>query len=439
MSNIINPSILPGFMELLPEDQVIFNKMKDIVEEEFVKFGYFPIETPVIEKTEILLSKGGGETQKQIYKIEDKSTDQALKFDLTVPLARYVSQYQHELVFPFKRYQIDRVHRGERNQRGRYREFYQADVDIIGRESLSIVNDAELPKTMYNIFKRLNIGSFTFNINNRKILNGYFEYLNIKDREETLRILDKIEKIGEKKVRDSFNDLGIDKNCQDKIFLLIENVSNEEVIEKLDKLSSEIDNETFLEGVEELETVYKYMKEFGIEDKCIELDLSIARGLDYYTGTVLETFLNDHKELGSICSGGRYDDLASNFTNLKLPGIGLSIGLTRLFYILKENNLINFIDEDEHYLKAVVIPMSKNEYSYGIKLTNLLRDKGYPCDIYFEGGKMKKKLSFSDKVNCQYVIIIGENEVKEEKVSLKNMASGEQELVDLDNIFNHIK
>lgn len=437
MSEIVNPSILSGFMELLPEEQVQFNRLKEIVEEGFVEFGYLPIETPAIEKLEILLSKGGGETQKQIYKIEDKSINQALKYDLTVPLARYVAQYQYDLTFPFKRYQIDRVYRGERNQRGRYREFYQADIDIIGRENLSLINDAEIPYTMYKIFKKLNIGKFTFHVNNRKILNGYFEYLAIEDKDETMRILDKIEKIGYKNVREEFTEIGIDEDTQNKIFDLIKFDTNEDVLKRLKSL--DVDNKTYIEGVKELELVYKYMKEFQIEEEYINLDISIARGLDYYTSTVIETFLDGHEDLGSVCSGGRYDNLASNFTKTKLPGIGLSIGLTRLFFTLKEANLINYMDDDFHYIKALIIPMNEEQMEYAIKVGNMLRNEGENIQIYYESGKMKKKFSYADKINCEYSIIIGSDEAKEEKVSLKNMKTGLQETVQLNELINMIK
>lgn len=437
MSKIIQASILPGFMELLPNDQVEFDHLKMIVEEEFKKFGYFPLDTPLIEKRELLLSKGGGETSKQIYNIENKSTDQSLRFDLTVPLARYVAMNENELAFPFKRYQIAKVYRGERNQRGRFREFYQADIDIVGRDKLSIYNDAEIPYTMYKIFKRLKIKGFSFHINNRKLLNGFLNILKIDDKEECLRTMDKMAKIGEDKVREILGNMKINEEKQDIILSLFEERTNEETLEFLDNFNKNNKDEVFAEGIQELKLVYLNMKAFGIEDECIKIDLGITRGLDYYTGSVYETFITGLEEVGSVCSGGRYENLASNFTKKTLPGIGLSIGLTRLYFILKEQDMIDF-QEDENYIKALIIPMSEDKIPYAIDIVNLMRDKGVNSQIYFESGKMKKKFTYADKIKAKYAITIGEEEVKTNSLSIKNLTTGNQEKVAREDLIIHL-
>ena len=349
-NNIVKPSILPGFMELTPSGQILFNKMMDTVRKNYEKFGFLPIDTPVIEKSEVLLAKGGGETEKQIYQVVKGSTDMSLRFDLTVPLARYVAQHYSELAFPFRRYHIAKVYRGERNQKGRFREFYQADIDIIGNGSLDIVNDAEIPSVIYSTFKDLGFDNFTIRMNNRKILTGFFSFLGIDDPQLVMRAVDKLEKIGIEKVEEELgtNGLNLEQISSVGRFISIGGTPGF-VIESLKHLG--VENETFTKGVEELETVVKYMKLFGVPEKNYKVDLTIARGLDYYTGTVYETILNDYPAIGSVCSGGRYDDLASHYTNQKLPGVGISIGLTRLFYLLTEAGII--AEGDSHLSKVL--------------------------------------------------------------------------------------
>ncbi len=437
MTDIVNPSVLPGFMELLPEDQLVFNKMREIIEKNFIKYGFFPLDTPVIEKEEVLLSKGGGETQKQIFKIDKQSRKQALRFDLTVPLARYVALNANELSFPFRRYQIGKVYRGERNQRGRYKEFYQCDIDIIGNEKLGIYNDAEIPAVIYSVFRDMNFTDLQFHLNNRKLLNGFFESLGIEDMEASLRAIDKLAKIGEDKVREELLEAGLNDGQINEIYKFIKDrESNQEVLELLD--SYEIENELFKTGLEELKTVYEYMQKFGIPEDNIRLNLSITRGLDYYTGTVYETFLVGYESIGSVCSGGRYEDLASNFTKQKYPGIGLSIGLTRLYYQLNEAGLLNFMG-DKGYIRALVIPMDECNLDYSIDVVDSLRKLDIRSQIYTEKAKMKKKFQYADRINADYAVIIGESEMEENKVSLRNMKTGEQEIIDKEKLGDFLK
>jgi len=432
---VVKPSILPGFMELLPSDQILFNHMMDTIKSNYERFGFLPIDTPVIEKSEVLLAKGGGETEKQVYRFTKGDTDLSLRFDLTVPLARYVSQHYSDLNFPFKRYQIGKVYRGERNQKGRFREFYQCDIDIIGNQKLDIINDAEIPSIIYSTFKELGFDSFTIKINNRKILNGFFQYLDIDDSVEVLRAIDKMDKIGLKGVNEELKEIGLGYNTIDKIieFIQIEG-TNEEILHSLEEL--DIDNETFVLGLDELRNVVKYVKHFGVPEDNLKVDLTIARGLDYYTGTVYETFLDEYPSIGSICSGGRYDDLAGYYTKQKLPGVGISIGLTRLFYQLREANII---DTKLHNLtKVLIIPMEGCQEE-GIKIGNILRSHDINTQIYLEGGKVGKKFNYADKLDIPYVIIIGSEEIKNEKVALRQMDSGEQVMYSIEELIKIIK
>ena len=341
------PRTLPGFMELLPSEQILFDQMRKTIEDSYKTFGFLPIDTPIIELSEVLLAKAGGETEKQIYRFNKGDTDLSLRFDLTVPLAKYVAKNYGSLSFPFRRYQIGKVYRGERAQKGRYREFYQCDIDIIGDETLDIINDAELPAVIATTFRRLGFDEFTIKINNRKILNGLYESINQTEKSvDIMRIIDKIDKIGDQAVMEELAKIEVPEESINKImqFIKIDGTTDE----KLQKLQSlGIENDTYKLGVEELGDVVKYIRLFGIEDKNFVIDLSIARGLDYYTGTVYETFLNGYRELGSVCSGGRYENLAQNYTDKKLPGVGISIGLTRLFYKLNELNLIKADNEIE--------------------------------------------------------------------------------------------
>lgn len=431
----VKPSILPGFMELIPSDQILFNKMMDTIRKNYEKYGFLPIDTPVIEKSEVLLAKGGGETEKQVYRIESRSTDMSMRFDLTVPLARYVSQYYSKLEFPFKRYHIGKVYRGERNQKGRFREFYQCDIDIIGNGSLSIINDAEIPALIYSTFKELGFDAFTIYINNRKILKGFFESLNIKDSAGILRAVDKLEKIGRKGVEEELRSLGLEEDTIDKVnyFISIDG-TNVEVIKDLRSL--DVENRLFNEGLDELDTVVKYIELFGVPEGHFKVDLSIVRGLDYYTGTVYETFLDDYLSLGSICSGGRYDDLATYYTKQKLPGVGMSIGLTRLFYQLREANIITATDSS--LTKVLIIPM--DEYiEKSIEVANYLRNKEIYTQVYLESAKLGKKFNYADKLNIPYVIVVGEEEFKTNRYSLKDMRTGVQVSLSIEEIINSLK
>lgn len=433
--NIVKPSILPGFMELTPSNQILFNKMMDIIRKNYEKFGFLPIDTPLIEKSEVLLAKGGGETEKQIYKVVKGDTDMSLRFDLTVPLARYVAQYYSELNFPYKRYHIGKVYRGERNQKGRFREFYQADIDIIGNGSLDIINDAEIPSVIYSTFKELGFDSFTIRINNRKVLSGFFRSLGIEDSTYILRTVDKLEKIGLEKVKEELSQIGIPQENIDKIlgFISIEG-SNDEIISNLKSLG--IENELFQEGLMELEQVVKYIRVFGVPEENFALDLTIARGLDYYTGTVYETILNDYPGIGSVCSGGRFDDLATYYTKQKLPGVGISIGLTRLFYQLTEAGIIK--STDYSLTDVLIVPMD-GYMDYAIKGSKLLRDAGVFTQVYFEQGKIGKKFNYADKLNIPYVIVVGQEEADNNTYSFRNMKTGEQESLTMNQIINILK
>lgn len=436
-TEIVRPSTLPGFLELLPEDQILFNKIKDTIRSTYEKYGFIPIDTPLIEKSEVLLAKGGGETEKQIYRFTKGDTDMALRFDLTVPLARYVAQHFPELTFPYRRYHIGKVYRGERSQRGRFREFYQCDVDIIGNGKLSITYDAEIPSIIYSTFKNLGFEDFTIRINNRKLLNGFFQSLEIDNTVDVLRTIDKLEKIQEKGVVEELSDFGLTSEVIDKIltFINIEG-SNEEKIQALKSLN--IQNETFQAGINELETVINYVKTFNVPERNYTLDLTVARGLDYYTGTVYETYLNDYKEIGSVCSGGRYENLAGYYTTQNLPGVGVSIGLTRLFYQLKEAGLLEK-DSPSTLTQVIIIPMDEGFNEYSIKAANKLREKGIIVEVYFEKAKIGKKLNYANKLNIPYALLIGEEEVKTQRVSLKDMKTGVQELVLLEDVVKTIK
>lgn len=420
---MIEPRTLPGFMELLPNEQILFEQMKQKIEKTYQKFGFLPLDTPILELSEILLAKAGGETEKQIYQFQKGDTDIAMRFDLTVPLSKYVAKNYGNLSFPFRRYQIGKVYRGEKAQKGRFREFYQCDIDIIGDGELSTINDAEIPSVIYNLIKELGFEEFTIRINNRKILNGLFEYINQKDNSvEILRIIDKIEKIGKDAVIADLEKIGVGKEAIEKIINFIEiDGTTDEKLQKLQDLN--IENETFKLGLEELISVVKYIRIFGVPDTHFKVDLTIARGLDYYTGTVYETFLNDYRELGSVCSGGRYENLAEYYTDKKLPGVGISIGLTRLFYKLNELGLIKA--EKASMSDVLVIPMVE-DLSKPIILANSLREKNINTEIYLNDKKLKAKLKYADKLQIPYVIIVGEDEINSGVISVKNMITGEE-------------
>ena len=427
----IERKTLPGFMELLPQDLILFNKIFNKIKEVYESFGFLPIDTPVLEYSNVLLAKAGGETEKQIYRFLKGDTDISMRFDHTVPLARYVAEHFNDLTFPYKRYAMNKVYRGERSQKGRYREFYQCDIDIIGNETLDIVYDAELPAIIYKIFSELNFGDFIIKINNRKILNGFFESLELEDKiTDILRTIDKIDKIGRDAVRDELIKQDVTYDGAEKIldFIAIAG-SNDDIFAKLDNL--DVDSVTFKEGVYELKQVVDYMRGFGLPERVFNINLSIARGLDYYTGTVYETNLVKYPELGSICSGGRYDDLTSYYSNQKLPGVGISIGLTRLFSQLQEIGLLQAKDNEKSIAKVLVTSVGADDLKYMLKIANGFRKAGISTDTYYGDKNLKVKMKYANKLAIPYVAIIGETEVENNQVTLKNMTSGEQVAVTL--------
>ena len=429
------PRTLPGFMELKPNEQILFNQIKEKIEESYKRFGFLPLDTPILELSEVLLAKAGGETEKQIYRFT-RGDDLAMRFDLTVPLAKYVSKNYGELQFPFRRYQIGKVYRGERPQKGRFREFYQADIDIIGDGELSIMNDAEIPSIIYTTFKSLGFDDFTIRINNRKILNGLFEYLNIVELStEIMRIIDKLEKIGKENVKLELLKLNIEEENVVKILEFISiSGNNEEKIEELEKLN--IKNEVFEKGLFELKEVVKYIRLFGVPEENFSIDLTIARGLDYYTGTVYETFLDNYREIGSVCSGGRYDNLAENYTDKSLPGVGIAIGVTRLFDQLNDLKLIK---TEKESISDVLVISTSDDVSECLPIANTFRKEGINTEVYMNDKKMKAKFKYADKLKIPYVAIIGEDELKENKVSLKNLVTGKQDTINIQEAVEILK
>lgn len=432
----VEPKTLPGFMELNPEDQIAFNRIKKVIEETYQSYGFVPLDTPIIEYSNVLLAKAGGETEKQIYRFLKGENDLSLRFDLTVPLAKYVAMKQNELVFPFKRYQIGKVFRGERPQKGRFREFYQCDIDIIGDGELSNLNDAELPAVIYNTFKEMGFEKFTICINNRKILNGLFSSLELKDKStEILRIIDKLEKIGKEAVIEELQKLNVENESIEKIMNFIEIQGNtDEKLYGLDKLN--IKDDIFQEGLKDLKEVIKYIRLFNVPDTNFKIDLTIARGLDYYTGTVYETFLDDYRKLGSVCSGGRYDNLAEYYTNRKLPGVGISIGLTRFFDQVYDLGLIK---ADKKSISEVLVVSMSEDLEYATKVANVLRQNGINTQMYLENKKIKAKFKYADKLQVPYTIVLGEDEEKNNIVTLKDMQTGEQQQISLEEVIKIIK
>ena len=422
----VAPRTLSGFMELLPADQIKMEKMMETLRRSYSVYGFAPLDTPIIESAEVLLAKGGGETEKQIYRFNKGDSDLALRFDLTVPLAKFVAANYGSLTFPFRRYQIGKVYRGERAQRGRFREFYQADIDIIGDGKLDIINEAEIPAIIYRTFTALGLRGFKIKVNNRKLLNGFYSLAGMSEKAgDIMRTVDKLDKIGANKVRQLLMDeLHMFSHKADDVmdFMAISG-TNAEVIAGLERYRGM--DALFDEGLEELKTVTRYLADFGVPEENFAIDLSIARGLDYYTGTVYETEMTAHPEIGSVCSGGRYDDLAGYYTDKKLPGVGISIGLTRLFYVLNEQGMLS--DETVSApADALVIPMAE-ELGYSIAAATALRDAGIRTQLYCEQKKFKAKMSYADKLGIPYVILIGEDEIAENIVAVKNMQSGNQE------------
>ena len=424
----IEPRTLAGFMELLPNEQILFEQMKQTIEKTYQRFGFLPLDTPILELSEVLLAKAGGETEKQIYRFTKGDTDISMRFDLTVPLAKYVAKNYGNLSFPFRRYQIGKVYRGEKTQKGRFREFYQCDIDIIGDGELGIVNDAEMPSVIYNLISSLGFNDFTICINNRKILNGLFREVNQEQNAvDIMRTIDKLAKIGKEKVVEELKEIGVDDQAVERILTFIEiDGTTDEKISKLESLK--ISDEMFTQGLEELKQVVKYIRIFGVPDTHFKIDLTIARGLDYYTGTVYETFLNDYKELGSVCSGGRYENLAEYYTDKKLPGVGISIGLTRLFYKLNELQLIK---TDKYSMSDILIIPMTEDMTKSIELASDLRKEGINTEVYLNDKKLKAKFKYADKLKIPYVAVIGEDEINSNTVKVKNMETGEETPTDL--------
>ena len=436
--DIIKPRTLSGFMELLPGKQIQFERMAEILRKTYASYGFAPLDTPIIEDAQILLAKGGGETEKQIYRFQKGDSDLALRFDLTVPLAKYVALHANELAFPFRRFQISKVYRGERAQRGRFREFYQADIDIIGDGKLDILNEAEIPAIIYKVFKGFGLTRFQIRVNNRKILNGFYAMNELAEKSgEIMRTVDKLDKIGPEKVRAILIDTcGLTDVQADEIlkFIAIRG-TNAEVLSALEGYAGR--NEIFDAGLAELKAVTANLAAFGVPEENFAVDLTIARGLDYYTGTVYETTLLDHPEIGSVCSGGRYDDLAGYYTEKKLPGVGISIGLTRLFYVLDEQKLLNS-ELPTAPADALVLPMG-GKPGPAIALAEALRSEGLRVQLYGEQKKFKQKMAYADKLGVPFAVLLGEDEIAAGKCSVKNMRTGEQVTVTPAEAAAHIK
>ena len=426
--DIIKPRTLSGFMELLPGKQQQFERMLQILRTTYASYGFAPLDTPVIEDAQILLAKGGGETEKQIYRFQKGDSDLALRFDLTVPLAKYVALHYNDLAFPFRRYQISKVYRGERAQRGRFREFYQADIDIIGDGKLDILNEAEIPAIIYRVFRGFGLERFQIRVNNRKVLNGFYAMLELSDKSgDIMRTVDKLDKIGADKVSVLLmEDCGLTADQAEQIlrFIAIRG-TNAEVIAALESYAGR--NEVFDLGLAELKAVTANLAAFGVPETNFAVDLTIARGLDYYTGTVYETMLLDHPEIGSVCSGGRYDNLAGYYIEKQLPGVGISIGLTRLFYVLDEQGLLN-PDLPSAPADALVLPMTADP-APAIALAQTLRLEGLRVQLYAEQKKFKQKMSYADKLGVPFAVLLGEDEIAQGKCSVKNMRTGEQQVL----------
>ena len=434
----VTPRTLSGFMELLPAQQQQLERMMDILRTTYSRYGFTPLDTPVIEASEVLLAKGGGETEKQIYRFQKGGADLALRFDLTVPLAKYVALHGNDLAFPFRRYQISKVYRGERAQRGRFREFYQADIDIIGDGKLDITNEAEIPSIIYQTFTALGLTRFQIRVNNRKILNGFYAMLGLTDRSgDIMRTVDKLDKIGPHKVRACLmDDVGLTAEQAEEIMRFISITgSNDQVLSALEGYRSR--HELFDQGLDELTTVTRYLAAFGVPEVNFAVDLTIARGLDYYTGTVYETTLLDYPEIGSVCSGGRYDNLAEYYTDRQLPGVGISIGLTRLFYVLGEQGLLN-PSLPTAPADVLILPMTQ-DLTPAIQLATRLRGAGVRTQLYTEQKKFKAKMNYADKLGVPYVVFLGDDEIAAGLVACKDMTSGEQTKLPFDATLSRIQ
>ncbi len=436
--DIIKPRTLSGFMELLPAKQAQFERMLSILRRTYASYGFAPLDTPVIEDAQLLLAKGGGETEKQIYRFQKGDSDLALRFDLTVPLAKYVALHCNDLAFPFRRYQISKVYRGERAQRGRFREFYQADIDIIGDGKLDILNEAEIPAIIYKVFTGFGLTRFQIRVNNRKILSGFYAMLALSEKSgDIMRTVDKLDKIGAEKVRLLLTeDCGLSNAQAEEILKFISiRGTNAQVLAELERYSGR--NELFDLGLAELKAVTANLAAFGVPEANFAVDLTIARGLDYYTGTVYETALLDYPEIGSVCSGGRYDNLAGYYIEKQLPGVGISIGLTRLFYVLDEQGLLN-PELPNAPADALVLPMTQ-EAGPAIALAEQLRRAGLKVQLYGEQKKFKQKMAYADKLGVPFAVLLGEDEIAEGMCSVKNMRTGDQVKLTAEDAAAYIK
>ncbi|HWR96143.1 MAG TPA: histidine--tRNA ligase [Arenimonas sp.] len=432
---MIKPRTPAGTLELLPNEQRAFNHMLGVIAGNYQRFGFLPIETPVFELTDVLLTKTGGETERQVYFVQSTGAleqgaapELALRFDLTVPLARYVAEHEHQLAFPFRRYQIQRVYRGERAQKGRFREFYQCDIDVIGKDSLSVRYDAEIPAVIYAVFSELAIGPFTISLNNRKILRGFFEAVGIADGEQqalVLREIDKIDKRGAEQVAQTLKGegFGLPHAMVEKIlgFVLTRSSTHASALDLLAKLKAQYPQTA--EGVDELRTVLDMMKNLNVPETHYAINFSIARGLDYYTGTVYETTLNDYPQIGSICSGGRYENLASHYSKSRLPGVGISIGASRLFWQLREAGLIK--PDNQNHMVLIGL-MGEDDLPQSLAIAQELRAAGIACEVQLEAKKLAKQFQYADKVGFGYMVLFGESEQSKGVVSLKNLSTGKQ-------------
>lgn len=430
----VQPRTPSGFPEYLPQEQIEFNRLIAIIRETYERYGFAPIDTPDLELSEVLLTKSGGETEQQVYRFTKGSNDLTMRFDLTVPLARYAAQHEAQLVFPFRRYHIGKVHRGERAQAGRFREFYQCDIDVIG--SNSPIVDAEFPAIINEIFERFNFGEFTVRINNRMMLNGFFEGIGLSDTSsDVLRVVDKMEKISREELIEELGKLGLNDEQIIKVLDFTNaSGSNDEILSQLRNM--EINSDEFQSGLEKLTQLIEALRVMKVPEHRFRIDLKIARGLDYYTGTVYETTLNEHPEIGSVCSGGRYDNLASHYTNTELPGVGISIGLSRLFYKLRELGVIKA--ETMSPAKIVVMPLGDQQIPAGLEVASSLRATGNPVMLYSEPNPIKKKMRYADKMGFDWAVLIGSREVDTNTVSLKNMKSGESMAVAMNELTQFI-
>lgn len=430
----IKPRTPSGFPEYLPEEQIEFDRLMDIIRDTYERYGFSPIDTPDLELSEVLLTKSGGETEQQVYRFTKGGNDLTMRFDLTVPLARYAAQHEGGLVFPFRRYHIGKVHRGERAQAGRFREFYQCDIDVIG--SGSPVIDAEFPAIINEIFDRFAFGEFVIRLNNRMVLNGFFEGIGLGNvSSAVLRVIDKIDKISRDDLIEELTKLGLDFSQVERVlhFMQIEG-SNDEIIVQLQRF--DIDSAQYREGIDKLAHLIDSLRMMKIPEHRFVIDLKIARGLDYYTGTVYETTLRDYPEIGSVCSGGRYDNLATHYTNVQLPGVGMSIGLSRLFYKLRELGVIRAASMSPATI--VVMPLDDHRLEMGLQAASTLRAAGLATMLYTEPNAIKKKMRYADRMGFTWVVLIGEREAGAGVVSLKNMESGESQDVTIDELVGHV-